>query len=360
MFKNTGKSVKTAASAIGKFKFGKLRKAPKPSTDFNLLQELDAEDDENVLKTTEELEGLSLKNEKDDQKVLKTTEEIEGLSRKDNVASPVTVSTGTTNLTWQPRIEPATGADAAGAWLTVPTRVSTQLPADPTTNVDNRPSTTQSVAPWLNRDWRNPDKEANRSRYAKQSTIKVSRTMGAKRGAYRPGPRTRNGILHANLTPGTIIWRWDIRPCLSKSIPDSDTRIIKKKDGSRWLKKGRYWLIVDCTKKQVWEIPLYTNNNTGLKNVARQAWRDYLSIRPKNVSASEFINQSPANPVCAIDWLDDGDEQLRGKCMRTTMVAHFTEVFRRDINDEPVRVVGMLRTEDIHVACEKARKYVDK
>ncbi|KAK4579970.1 hypothetical protein LTR86_000172 [Recurvomyces mirabilis] len=206
-------------------------------------------------------------------------------------------------------------------------------------------------------NWRAPqDPMALAARWAGANTLRTTKT----RGTYRPGPRTTNGVLHANLIQGTIIWHWDIRPYRSMSIPDSDSRIIKNPDGTMSLKKGRYWLIVGSTSKTIWEVPIYTNNDTGLQKVPPRHHKDYFSLCPKGMSTDTFPNQSSTNKVISIDWLDANDGQMRGNAMRTTMVAHVAEVMTRDINEEPVRIVGAIAEADIEVVCQKACKHFPK
>ncbi|KAI7367978.1 hypothetical protein KC354_g2997 [Hortaea werneckii] len=208
----------------------------------------------------------------------------------------------------------------------------------------------KSIAPWLS-DWRKPDKRTLRERIASATTIRKS----SAKWTWKPGPRTKSGVLHSDLKEGTIIWHWDIRPYKGRLIPDSDSRILFKDDGSKSLKKGRYWLIVGRTEEKLWEVPIYTNGNTGLAKVPSPQKKEYFSIRPKHVQPEKFVNQSPTNLVVSVDWMGEKDDQLEGQKLRETMVAHFHEVFIRDINEEPIRVVGAIRKEDTWAACEKAK-----
>ncbi|KAI7217193.1 hypothetical protein KC333_g4366 [Hortaea werneckii] len=231
---------------------------------------------------------------------------------------------------------------------------SVQTALKPTTS--QQPITaSKSIAPWMS-DWRNPDKLTLRERIASATTIRKSTA----KWTWKPGPRTKSGVLHANLKEGTIIWHWDIRPYKGKLIPDSDSRIFFKDDGSKWLKKGRYWLIVGRTEEKLWEVPIYTNGNTGLAKVPSPQKKEYFSIRPKHVQLESFVNQSPTNLFVSVDWMGEREDQLRGQKLRETMVAHFHEVFARDINEEPIRVVGAIRKEDTQAACEKAKPHLQK
>ncbi|KAI7270358.1 hypothetical protein KC345_g7450 [Hortaea werneckii] len=213
----------------------------------------------------------------------------------------------------------------------------------------------KSVAPWMS-DWRKPDKRTLRERIASATTIHKSST----KWTWKPGPRTKSGVLHANLKEGTITWHWDIRPYKGRLIPDSDSRILLKDDGSKWLKKGQYWLIVGRTDEKLWEVPIYTNGNTGLAKVPSPQKKEYFSIRPKHVRPDESVNQSPTNLFVSVDWMGEKEDQVRGQQLRETMVAHFYEVFARDINEEPIRVVGAIRKEDTQAACEKAKPHMQQ
>ncbi|GAB1741988.1 hypothetical protein NU219Hw_g7385t1 [Hortaea werneckii] len=235
-------------------------------------------------------------------------------------------------------------------------RVADSLQNELKPAASEQPTTaSKSIAPWLS-DWRKPDKLTLRERIASATTIRKS-TM---KGTWKPGPRTKSGVLHANLKEGTIIWHWDIRPYNGGLIPDNDSRIFFKDDGSKWLKKGRYWLIVGRTEEKLWEVPIYTNGNTGLVKVPSPQKKEYFSIRPKHVHSESFVNQSPTNEFVSVDWMASGEDQLRGQKLRETMVAHFHEVFVRDINEEPIRVIGAIRKEDTWAACEKARPHLQK
>ncbi|TKA72257.1 hypothetical protein B0A55_06819 [Friedmanniomyces simplex] len=144
-------------------------------------------------------------------------------------------------------------------------------------------------------------------------------------------------MLHANLKKGTIVWRWDDR-----------------------TNKGRYWLIVHSTSKKVWDIAIYTNGDTGLRNLGPGRRRHYFSLRPMGVDAADFKNQSSTHDYVSIDCMNRDDRQIVGKPMRSTMIARFTEVFEHDINKEGLRVVGAIAEKDVVFAVGKAWDYIKK
>lgn len=140
----------------------------------------------------------------------------------------------------------------------------------------------------------------------------------------------------------------------------------------RYLEKGRYWLIFKSTEKRVWEAPIYTNNDTGLKNKAKNTWHEYFALRPKEVElddyinesgyARDFIDQSTVNKVLRVGWMADEVDKhksMKLRKMRLTMVVHFTEIEARSIDRDDVVIVGALHEDDQPVAYEKARPHVN-
>ncbi|KAI6868789.1 hypothetical protein KC323_g2946 [Hortaea werneckii] len=316
MFEKAIKNV-TTASLLGNTKSSQAQKSRNKLLPFSILQDCNGENDEEELARSV-------------QKMILDQEEGCGSKLKSKA---------------KPR-----ALEVAKGLLT--TAEGLQAAAEPT--LSHRPiAASKSFAPWMS-DWRKPDSRTIRERIAGATTIRTS----TRKWTWKPGPRTRGGVLHADLKEGTIVWHWDIRRCESDFIPDSDKRVFFKDDGSKWLKKGRYWLIVGRTDEKLWEIPIYTNSNTGLARVAGRNKREYFSIRPKHVQSGDFVNQSPTNQVVSVDWMADGEDQVRGQQLRETMVAHFYEVFARDINEEPIRVVGAIRKEDTLAACEKAKPHM--
>ncbi|KAI7184738.1 hypothetical protein KC363_g7553 [Hortaea werneckii] len=319
MFEKAIKNV-TTASLLGRTKSNQTQKSRNQPLPFSVLQDCNGENDEEELARS--VQKMMLLNQE------------EGSVPK-----------------LESKLEPRALEVAKDLMITAE---SLQAAAEPTRT--HRPlAASKSFAPWMS-DWRRPDSRTVRERIAGATTIRTS----TRKWTWKPGPRTKGGVLHADLKEGTIVWHWDIRPCESDFIPDSDKRVFFKTDGSKWLKKGRYWLIVGRTDEKLWEIPIYTNGNTGLAKVPGQNKREYFSIRPKHVQRESFVNQSPTNQVVSVAWMADAEDQLRVQRLRETMVAHFHEVFIRDINEEPIRVVGAIRKEDTWAACEKAEPHMQQ
>ena len=235
-------------------------------------------------------------------------------------------------------------------WTKIQERTASKQAAD----VEAPPS----KEPWYEKDdWRQrtaADVKSDAARFAGSSKIWKAHT-----GKYTctGGPSTRAGVKFADQVPGTIIFRPDIRPYKSDKIPDTDERILYK-DNVRYLVKGRYWLIVKTTRKNVWEVPIYTNGNTGVRRKNRNTWWEYFSLRPFGVGPKGFHNQSPDNRVFSVGWVDEEKAGLRGQAMRLTMVVHFTEVHKRAMDHEDVRIVAALTREEVEAACAKAEPYV--
>lgn len=149
------------------------------------------------------------------------------------------------------------------------------------------------------------------------------------------GHSTIHGIPLSALYAGIITWHLDKRPCLDPSILASDSRIFTDQDGLRWLRKGRYWVIIARTRETVTEAPIYSYGDKGLtgKDPSVVDFEEFNSVRPPNVV--DFTNQSPNQEVLQIEWLEKDDEKLRA-----TIVVHVTEAITRSINVGEVRVVG--------------------
>jgi len=216
--------------------------------------------------------------------------------------------------------------------------------------------------------WATVDRQVNKARFADATTIRTTCT----RGAYRPGPRTINGVLYADQKVGAIMFHKDVRQLDDKhknsKIPDSDPR-ISYKNGKRYFTKGRYWLVVKSTNKKVWEAPIYTNGNLGFKNVTRKTWKHYFALRPKEVSLDQlvnahpelqdFLNQSTSHKTFEIDWMKEDHHSMKGRKMRKTMIVHFTETHERSIEQEDVVLVGAMADADSAKACAKAEPFVN-
>ncbi|KAK5700417.1 hypothetical protein LTR17_022950 [Elasticomyces elasticus] len=189
------------------------------------------------------------------------------------------------------------------------------------------------LTPWEN-DWRKKDPEAQRARISQACTRRTTQT----RGTYNFGLRTRDGVAHADLVPGTIIWRFDTR------------------QGNM---KGRYWLIVKSTSRKIWVIAIYTNNDTGLKLVPARFHKAYFSVAPLGADLASFPNQYPGHEVVPIVSIDPHRNRSAEGPLRQTMVARFTEVIQHDIDEAGVRLVGTVNPGKVAYVVELTRKHVE-
>ncbi|KAK5717553.1 hypothetical protein LTR17_015996 [Elasticomyces elasticus] len=211
--------------------------------------------------------------------------------------------------------------------------------------------------PWKE-DWRNPDPKANALRYAAAATAHTTQTRNT-RYTCKPGPRTKSGTLLVDQVKGNIVFRWDIRPCRVGKFADDHPQIIWV-NGVRSRKKGRYFLIVKSTGKFVWEAPIYTNNNTGLTNVDPTEWKEYFSLKPFDISPEVFksMNQVPGSKYFSVTWMHNDDPNMRGNRMRATSVVHFTEIKKRRMDVDDVRLVGAIAKDEVEELCAKAHNHI--
>ncbi|KAK5724462.1 hypothetical protein LTR15_004507 [Elasticomyces elasticus] len=211
--------------------------------------------------------------------------------------------------------------------------------------------------PWKE-DWRNPDPKANALRYAAAATAHTTQTKGT-RYTCKPGPRTKSGTLLVDQVKGNIVFRWDIRPYPSTKLADNHPQIIWV-DGVRSRKKGRYFLIVKSTFKFVWEAPIYMKNNTGLTNVDPMEWKEYFSLKPFDISPEAFksMNQVSGSKYFSVTWMHNDDPNMRGNKMRATSVVHFTEIKKRRIDVDDMRLVGAIAKDEVEELCAKAHKHI--
>ncbi|KAK5109992.1 hypothetical protein LTR62_006359 [Meristemomyces frigidus] len=95
---------------------------------------------------------------------------------------------------------------------------------------------------------------------------------------------TPSGVMHSSLIPGTIV-------CLDDNLPESDSKVLKdgngvvlrNTEGRRQWVKNRYWLIVRSSAENICDVPIYSNNDTGLQNVGTKYQKEYFSLRPVGV-----------------------------------------------------------------------------
>lgn len=201
-------------------------------------------------------------------------------------------------------------------------------------------------------NWRAPNGGTLATRQNIGRTIGTQRTRVTQqsRMTYRGGPRTRNGILLADIYPGVIMWRYDKRPCLDPNIKNDDPRVFFDGDGMKWLRKGRFWVVIYRCRDHVTELPIYTYNDKGLEKKPEAVKANYNSIKPPNTT--NYVNQSPNQKVLDIGWVKSATENLR-----KTMVVHVTEPISRDIDVES-RVVGGLNGEALKEILCRAKEPV--
>lgn len=156
---------------------------------------------------------------------------------------------------------------------------------------------------------------------------------------YNFGPRTVDyGVLFSEQQPGVIFRRWDIREIEDPNIKLGDPNVIEGPDGKLLRKKMRPFITLrrNVEAKTVDESPVYTNDNKGLSETSQTArWR-FMSIMPEGITAWDFENQSPGNPVLRLSEGTDMD--------RKTMVVKFTEVFTRSMECDELRRCGRLES----------------
>ncbi|KAK4901525.1 hypothetical protein LTR27_001297 [Elasticomyces elasticus] len=222
-------------------------------------------------------------------------------------------------------------------WTTVRGRATSRAPGKTREAIDGIVTTAVVNEPWKD-DWRNPDPKANALRYAAAATAHTTQTRNT-RYTCKPGPRTKSGTLLVDQVKGNIIiWV----------------------NGVRSRKKGRYFLIVKSTGKFVWEAPIYTNNNTGLTNVDPTEWKEYFSLKPFDISPEAFksMNQVPGSKYFSVTWMHNDDPNMRGNKMRATSVVHFTEIKKRHMDVDDVRLVGAIAKDEVEELCAKAHKHI--
>ncbi|KAK4549445.1 hypothetical protein LTR36_006442 [Oleoguttula mirabilis] len=172
------------------------------------------------------------------------------------------------------------------------------------------------------------------------------------------GRRTRSGVAFADQNPGSCVWHYDYRPVLHRNIGEGDPQfkyIIQAPDGSKWIKKGRFWIIIARTRYTVTEVPVYSYDDTGLENKP-ETKSEYPSLKAlKIVDDKLFVNQSPENPVLAFEAMRNPDEE-----MRATMMVHYTEAITRDVDVDDLRYVGNITFHDGEVLQKYAKDHIGK
>ena len=253
--------------------------------------------------------------------------------------------------------EPIETADS-GVWTDVKRRAP--IPAQPTKDLQplfppGGRTARSTVNHLTDNNWRDRNPEKLKARYEDACTIGNTYKTRQSRMTHIPGPRTIGGVLFANQKPGALLWHWDIRPLQNPDARPYGWEIFTKPDGSHWMKKGRYWIVVDVTGEIVSEVAIYTNGNTGLEKVKDRSLKNYFALRPKHVRAKDFKDpkiSGTGNPVLAVEWMEDQKDHIEGRLVRTTMVVNWAEVRERDINVPELRLVGALAdesTKQLHV-----------
>lgn len=244
----------------------------------------------------------------------------------------------------------------AGAWSTMNRRAKRTAMSALPPNFKPQVAAPSTLDHKTDGNWRDRSAAtvaARNARYEAATTIRGGKNGGTARMTHTPGPRTKSNVLYANQRPGVLVWHWDLR-----EWPDSWTPSEKYAwygpDGKKYYRRGRYWIIIAVSDFDVWEIPIYTNNDRGLKGTPRNRWIEYHSLRQSHVNAATFKNQSPENQILEIDWMED--EHLKITNMRTTMCAHWTEMKKRSIDEDELRVVGALSKKETDWVCPKVLK----
>jgi hypothetical protein len=68
---------------------------------------------------------------------------------------------------------------------------------------------------------------------------------------------------------------------------------IAARMGQKMMKKGRFFIIVKKVetgkrKRDIHEIGVYTNGDTGLRNIDPKDWHKYFSLCPKHIDAANL------------------------------------------------------------------------
>lgn len=202
-------------------------------------------------------------------------------------------------------------------------------------------------------DWNTHKAETTRTTYIGKSVRKYQASVGTGKTRFVHGFRTRSGVPYAQQSPGKVVWHRDYRNLVGRNVAPADIEykhLVTASDGSQWIKKSRYFVILARTKHTVPEVPVYSYDDCGLENKKDDVEGEYLSLKaPKLTEDTSFVNQIPEHPVLEVASLAKRDE-----VMRATKVVHYTEVVSRDIDVEDLRLVADISCE----ANETLQKYV--
>lgn len=209
-----------------------------------------------------------------------------------------------------------------------------------------------------NTDW-NADKQKRRQSMHGVSTNETTLIIGngkyaniSRKYDHRIGPRTFDGIPFTDIRPGTMIFHYDVRPILGKEPVGDDRKLVFEVEKSKWLRKGRFWLVVSFHDDHIVEVPIYTYNDTGLERKPDRVKEYYNSV--KAPWSTEFTNHSPNQKVLGIDSLRNQDESLR-----ETMVVNVTEPVSHTVDaDWNRRVVGRLSKESTEELLQRVKSFI--
>lgn len=187
-------------------------------------------------------------------------------------------------------------------------------------------------------DWNCHKSLAGSATYGRKTGRAPSSALGG-RNQFVRGLKTLSGVAFAEQNPGAVVWHWDHRPVLNRTMFEDDPQfkyLMKAPDNSLWIKKGRSWIIVARPKHTVTEISIYSYDDEGLGKKLEEVKWEYLSVKaPKIVDNKPFVNQSSDNSILDISTMKNPDEELRA-----SMVAHYVEAITRDIDVDELRYVG--------------------
>jgi len=182
--------------------------------------------------------------------------------------------------------------------------------------------------------------------------LRMDKTTFTK-GTFTHGPRTPFGVPYSSQAPGAILRHPDIRNIRTTKDATGGWKPVTQPDSRLTKVKGRCWLVVAADDRQVSEVAIYTNDDTGLAKIPKSAHRHYCSVCPHGMPLHTFKNLSPGNEVLQADWISDA---IQGQPMqRKTMVANMSEVKVRTIHYPGVlKVIGTLRKESTEYAVSKS------
>ncbi|KAK4506331.1 hypothetical protein PRZ48_000061 [Zasmidium cellare] len=158
-----------------------------------------------------------------------------------------------------------------------------------------------------------------------------------------------HGVFWSEQVPGIIVRHYHYCRVKDPNMRLDDPGVYRGGDGALWHRKWRYYLIIRRWGETVAEIPIYTYGDRGLAMKPKNIHCEFLSIKPFRVLSTDFVNQSPDNPVLSVE-----KQFGRLKLDRLTMVARFTEIQTRSLDCDELVVVGKLDEKSTQVMVECA------